>query len=203
MSIGQAVGVGDSWLHRAAARWKLLALLVFSAVLMALRSPLTLAVAAALVVLAYASTGLPHWGMGALWRQLRPLRWFVVFLVPFHVLTAGWRTMVEVVGLMVVTVAAAGLVTETTRLADMLETLTAAIRPLRHVGIDPQRPALVLALTVRAIPVIAQIAGQSMEARKARGLERSVKALVTPVVIRTIRHAERTGESLTARGFDD
>jgi biotin transport system permease protein len=34
-------------------------------------------------------------------------------------------------------------------------------------------------------------------------MERSVRAYVTPVVIRTVGYAERLGDALVARGVDD
>ncbi len=200
MSIDSAVGVGTSWLHRIPAGGKLLGLVIGSIFLVALRSPLTIAVGAAIILTLYAVSGV---GLRGLWRQVAPVRWFVAFLVPFHLWALGWQGMVENVGIMVIGVAAAGLVTETTRLTEMMAALVAAMRPLRVVGVDPDRVALVLALTLRAVPVISHIASESLDARRARGQERSIRALVTPVVIRTINHAERTGEALTARGFDD
>ena len=63
--------------------------------------------------------------------------------------------------------------------------------------------SLLLALTLRSIPVVATLAVQVQEARKARGAERSVRAFAVPLVIRTIRYADRLGEALLARGVDD
>ncbi len=56
---------------------------------------------------------------------------------------------------------------------------------------------------MRSVPVIGAAAREVADARRARGLERSVRALAVPLVVRTVRHAERTGEALAARGFDD
>ncbi len=198
--LGAAVGVGDSWLHRARAGVKLGGLVAFSAICVAFRSVPVVCAAAVVVAVLYAVSGV---GWIGLRRQVRPVLWFVVFLVPFHALASGWLEMVAFVGLLVVTVAAAGLVTETTRVSDMLDALTTAMRPLRVIGVDPQRVALVLSMTIRGIPVVHGIVAETRDARRARGLDRSTKALVTPVVIRTIRHAERTGEAMAARGFDD
>ena len=68
---------------------------------------------------------------------------------------------------------------------------------------DPDRVALVLALTVRAVPVLAGTYAQARDARRARGLERSPRALLVPLVLRTMRHADQLGEALAARGVDD
>jgi biotin transport system permease protein len=107
------------------------------------------------------------------------------------------------VGGVLVAVAAAGLVTLTTRTEALLDALVAALRPLRRAGVDPERVALVLALAVRSVPVVAGIAGEVQQARAARGAERSLRAFAVPFVIRSLRHADRLGEALEARGVDD
>lgn len=191
---------GTSWLHRAPAGGKLLGLAVATTALVLLRSPAAVAVAATGVTVLTASARL---GWRLLARQLRPLLWVVAALVPFQLWTGGWEAAVVVVGTLVVAVAAAAVVTLTTRVSAMLAVFAALARPLRPLGVDPERVALALALTVRTVPVLAATAGEVRDARRARGLERSVRALVVPLVVRTVRHADRLGEALAARGVDD
>ena len=191
---------GASWLHRVPAGWKLLGLAALTSALVAARSvPVVAAGAAALVVLVLAAR-LPA---GAVAAQLSPLRWVVLALVPFQLWVGGWRGVVVVVGSLVVAVAAAALVTLTTRVSAMLDALVAVLRRARVLGVDPERVALVLALAVRAVPVLAATAGEVRDARRARGLERSARALVVPLVVRSVRHADRLGDALAARGVDD
>jgi biotin transport system permease protein len=85
----------------------------------------------------------------------------------------------------------------------MLDALLPVLRPLRRLGVDPDRIALLLAVTIRCIPMIAGIVTTVTEARKARGLGFSVVALGAPVVIRSLRAADALGEALIARGADD
>jgi biotin transport system permease protein len=191
---------GSSWLHRAGAASKLAGLAALALGLVALRSPEAVLGGALVVVLVGATSGV---GPGAAVAVVWPLRWVVALLVPFQWWAGGWRAAVVVVGAMLVTVAAAGLVTLTTRVTDMLAVLAAALRPLRRLGVDPERVALVLALAIRTVPVLAGIAGEVRDARRARGLERSPRALLVPLAVRTVRHADRTGEALAARGLDD
>jgi biotin transport system permease protein len=113
------------------------------------------------------------------------------------------RTAVVVTGSLLLAVAAAGLVTLTTRTQDLLDAVVAALRPLRRVGVDPERVGLLLALTIRSVPVLVGLAGDVRDARRARGAERSVRAFAVPLVIRAVRHADRLGEALAARGVDD
>jgi biotin transport system permease protein len=191
---------GTSLLHRSGAGVKLLGLLAFSTVLVALKSPVTVLVGLAVVVGLY---GIGGFGVRTLAAQVWPLRWIVLLLVPFQWWTAGWQMAVTVVGTLVVAIVGAALISLTTRVTDLLDVIARLLQPARAVGVDPERVALLLALTIRAVPVIALTLQEARDARRARGLEHSTRALVTPVVVRTIRHADRVGDALAARGIDD
>jgi biotin transport system permease protein len=191
---------GTSLLHRSGAGVKLLGLLAFSTVLVALKSPVTVLVGLAVVVGLY---GIGGFGLRTLAAQVWPLRWIVLLLVPFQWWTAGWQMAVTVVGTLVVAIVGAALISLTTRVTDLLDVIARLLQPARAVGVDPERVALLLALTIRAVPVIALTLQEARDARRARGLEHSTRALVTPVVVRTIRHADRVGDALAARGIDD
>jgi len=191
---------GTSLLHRSGAGVKLLGLLIFSTVLVAWQSPVMVMVTFVLAVGLYAVGG---FGTRTLVAQVWPLRWIVLLLVPFQWWTAGWQVAAAVVGTLVVAVAGAALISLTTRVTDLLDVITCALRPARALGVDPDRVALLLALTIRAVPVIAGTLHDARDARRARGLEHSTRALVTPIVVRTIRHADRVGDALAARGIDD
>ena len=164
------------------------------------RGLVALAVAALVVVAAYLVARIP-WRVA--WAQLRPLRWLVLVLGAAQLVFSGWRLAVAVVGSLVVLVAAAALLTLTTRVSELIDTFTWLVRPLRRLGVDPDRLALLAALTVRTVPVIAGIRDEVADARRARGLERSPRALLVPLVVRTVRHADHLGEALVARGVDD
>jgi biotin transport system permease protein len=191
---------GTSALHRAPAGTKLLGLAVATTLLVALRSPWAVGAGAVLAVGGYA---LARFRPAVLLAQVRPLRWVVVALVPFQWWQGGPRAVTVIVGTMLVTVAAAALVTLTTRVLDLLDVVERAAAPLRHLGLRPDRLALLIALTLRAVPVLAATFDDVRDARRARGLEHSPRALLVPLVVRTLRHADRLGEALVARGVDD
>ncbi len=191
---------GDSFLHRASAATKLVGLLAVTTVLVLIASPWTVLAGATVVVVLGVAAGLRVRGLvGLVW----PLRWIILLLTPVQVWTAGWRSALIVVGGLVVAMSAAGLVTLTTRVADMMDTVTAGLRPLGRFGVDADRVGLVMGLAIRAVPVVARTLTECGQARRARGLERSPRALLVPFVVRTVRHAERVGEALVARGIDD
>ncbi|HEY8458195.1 MAG TPA: energy-coupling factor transporter transmembrane protein EcfT [Actinopolymorphaceae bacterium] len=191
---------GDSSLHRLPAVVKLTGLAVAGVVVLTLASPLAVAGAAVSTVVLTILARIP-------WRvaltQIRPVLWFALPLLAFQWFTAGWVRATVVVGQLLVVVALAALVTLTTRVSDMLEVFERGLRPLARLGVNPTRVGLVLALTVRCIPLVAQTYAEVREARRARGLEHSVTALVVPVVIRLLKKADALGEGLAARGLDD
>jgi biotin transport system permease protein len=179
---------------------KLLGLVAGLLVLSLARSPLAVGVGAAVVALAMVMSGL-RWR--ALAGQIRPVLVVVVLIAGFQWWLSGPSVAVAVAGTVLVAVAAAGLVTLTTRTEDLLDVIIRVLGPLRFLGIRPERISLVLALTLRSIPVLAALAGAAQQARLARGAPRSVRAFAVPLLIRSLRHADRLGEALIARGVDD
>lgn len=192
---------GTSILHRIPAGPKLVATaLVIVILTLWIRHPWQVAPALVVAVIAYAIARIPP-RLAAV--QLRPVLWMLVFVGAFQVLLAGWERAVVICGSLLVAVALAALVTLTTRTTDMLDAIVRAAHPLRHVGVDPERVGLVLVMTIRAIPLLGGVVTQVTEARKARGLGFSLRALVVPVVVGALMTAEAMGEALAARGVDD
>lgn len=192
---------GTSLLHRLSPGPKLIAMVVaILAVTILVRQPWQLVPVVAVVALAYAVARIPF---RVALAQLRPLLWVLLFIAAFQVLFTGWARAVVVCGTILVAFALAALVTLTTRVSDMLETISRALRPLRRVGVDPARAGLVLAMTLRCIPLLTGIVQQVSDARKARGLGFSLRALAVPVVVSALMTAEAMGDALAARGIDD
>ncbi|GAB3675568.1 energy-coupling factor transporter transmembrane component T family protein [Angustibacter aerolatus] len=191
---------GTSPLHRCPPGPKLLGLLLLTSLVVLLRDPAAVGAAAVVVGVAVLVARLPLRVVG---RQLWPLRWFLALLVPLQWWQGGPRSVVVVAGTLLVCVAAATVVTLTTQVSALLELLERRLEPLRRLGIRPERVALTLVLTVRAVPVVAGLLDDVRDARRARGLERSPRALLVPLVVRTVRYADRLGEALVARGVDD
>ena len=190
---------GSSWLHRLPASAKLVGLLVLLAVTLALSSLPALALMAAGTVLLYATAGLAR----AVPAQVRPMRWLMLGLLVLQTLTAGWAAAVVITGRLVVAIVLAGLVTLTTRVVDLLDVLERVLRPMRRIGVDAERVALMLALAIRAVPVVAGLAGEVRDAQQARGIAASPRTFAVPFVVRSLRHADALGEALAARGLDD
>ena len=192
---------GDSLLHRMPAGLKLL-LLIASIVTATVfvRTPLEVGVVILVVGLLFAVAAIP-WRVAV--AQLRPVVWMLLIIAVFQVLITSPARAVVVCGVLLISVALAALVTLTTRVTDMLDTVSRALGPLRRVGVDPDRIGLLLALAIRCIPLLTGIVQEVAQARKARGLQWSMTALATPVLVRALRTADAMGEALVARGVDD
>lgn len=191
---------GGSLLHRARAGHKLLVMLVAGAGSVFLDEVWQVALALTVVLVGYLVAGLP---VRTALAQLRPLVWVAGLAAVVHVVVNGWERAVVVIGVLAALVLLAALVTLTTRTTAMVDALVAACRPLRVVGVDPDRVGLVLALGVRSVPVVVGLAEEVREAQQARGLSASPRAFAVPLIVRSLRHADALGEALVARGVED
>lgn len=200
MSVIGLYSPGRSWLHRLAAGWKLAGMLLALTGLIALQHLWQLGVAAAVIATGFISARVP-WS--AMWIQLRPLRWLLLLIAVAQVVLSGWHSAGMVCGGLLISFAVATLVTLTTRVSDILDVCQQLLRPLARFGLDADRVGLVLAMTIRCIPLLTGIVDEVSQARKARGLGFSIVALVVPVVVRALRSADAMGEALIARGVDD
>jgi len=191
---------GTTWLHRLPASAKLLGLLIASIVVVAASGPIS--GAAALLV----AIGLAAWsgaGLRLLFRSVRMLVVLAAVLTAYTTWQRGWERAVEVSTDLLALVLLATVMTVTTPIDEVLDTITRALGPLRRFGLDPERVALAFALMIRAIPTTLDLARQTGDAARARGLERDPRARLVPLAIRSVAHARLTGEALDARGIAD
>ncbi|MWB98252.1 CbiQ family ECF transporter T component [Agromyces seonyuensis] len=195
---GVAAGPG-----RIPALVKLGVLAVFVSSLVALHSPVALAIAlAGVLALAGILIALRRFGWRAFAAQLGPVLWLVVPAAALNAWLAGPEAAAVLALRVLAAVGAAGIFTLSTPVPELLDAIGSLLRPFRR-WVDADRVGLVLALTIRSVPLVAGLVGAVREARKARGVERSLRALAVPVVLRTIQTAEELGEALIARGADD
>jgi biotin transport system permease protein len=191
---------GTTLWHRLSAGSKLGLLFVLGVVAVVLRGPWPA------VALLAGVLGVCVWcrmGLRVLARTLRGLALISVALAAYLAWQQGTAHAVEAIADLWTLALAATVVTSTTPLDQMLDAFVAALRPLRQLGVDPERVGLAFSLMIRAIPTTIGIAEETRDAALARGLQRSPRARLVPLVIRTIAHARATGEALDARGIGD
>lgn len=195
---------GTTWLHRLPAGAKLTGLFAIGIATLIVRGPLAsiAALAVAVALLTWAGAGKASF-LGTSLRSLRGLLVTASVLFAWQAWQSGWPRAIETVGDILALALLATVVTVTTRVDELLETITTGLRPLRRVGLDIDRVALTFALTIRAIPATLELAEETRRAAQARGLERDLRARLTPFVLRVVARAHDTGAALHARGVGD
>ncbi|MGC3992553.1 MAG: energy-coupling factor transporter transmembrane protein EcfT [Propionicimonas sp.] len=191
---------GTTWLHRLGAGGKYLILLVLTVPALAIGQPvpsLAALLASVLVVLS-ARVG---------WRRALalPLALWVLLavLAGYQVVVRRPDLAVVVCANLVTAVYASRVLTLTTPGPVLIDALVAGLRPFRLVGVDPERVGLAVAIMVRSVPLLLDTFEQVRQAARARGRERNLFALITPVVVRAVGQAQATGAALAARGLGE
>lgn len=190
---------GNSLVHRAPTLLKLLLLSLGVGVVTLLGDPRQLGVALIVVALLFIVAGVP---LKASVRQIAPILWMLLLAVPLQALLAGWLVAGLMAGRLLIAVALAALFTLTTTVTAVLEAFDTLLRPFSR-WIDTERVGLLVALTIRCIPLVTEIVQEVLEARRARGTRGTLRALAVPVIVRSLYAADALGEALAARGVDD
>ncbi|TSD64235.1 energy-coupling factor transporter transmembrane component T family protein [Aeromicrobium piscarium] len=191
---------GTTFLHRIGPGPKLAFLALWSIAVVILRGP-TASPAFLVIAIAIAA-----WSGLHLRRSLRTMRGFLLMLAlvaAFQTWQRGPEVAIAVVSSLLALFLVGLAFTATTAADDLLSTVERLVAPLRFVGIRPERIALAFALVLRALPAVLDVARETRAAARARGLDRSPRALLVPFVIRVVAHAYATGDALAARGLDD
>lgn len=190
---------GGGWLHRMPAGPKLVFLALVAAVLAALPSTWGSALTAVgAACLLYIASGV---GAAELLRQTWALRGIVVVTAAGQLLFLGPESAVANTARVVAALLVAALVPLTTPVAAMLDALERGFEPLRRVGVDPARLALLWTIALTTIPVLARLATEVRDAQRARGLRPSLARGAMPFLVLALRHADDLGDALAARGI--
>jgi biotin transport system permease protein len=192
---------GTTLVHRAPAGLKLAVLAALGVALFATARLEWVAAAFVLVV----AVGLLAARLPArvLTSQVRPLWIWLVALFGFHLLVTDPLTGLVAVLRLLTLVIAAAVVTATTRVTALVAAIEWLASPLRVFGVRPARIGLVIAMTLRFIPLVAERAARIREAQAARGADRVRLVLVVPLLVQVLRMATTVGEALDARGACD
>jgi biotin transport system permease protein len=184
--------------HAVPAGWKLAGLAVFSTLIFPEDRIGVLALATAGVALLYLAEGRRFARAGL--RQLRALLPFLLVIVVYHAATGTIPAGAVVALRLLSAVAAANLVTMTTRLEDMMAVVEAALRPLQRLGLNVGALAVAVALVVRFTPALAEKVGRLIEAWRGRSARRAGWRIVPPFLLLALDDAEHVAEAIRARG---
>ena len=142
-------------------------------------------------------------GLARAWRLPAMVWVLVAMLLGYHLLSGTPGRGVNAAAVFLVAIYVSRLLTSTTPGGELIDALIAGLRPLAVFGVSPERVGLAVAVMLRSIPVLLDSFGQVRQAAMARGRERRLFALVTPVVVRAVGHAQATGAALAARGLGE
>jgi biotin transport system permease protein len=190
---------GTSLIHRAPTLLKLFLLSLCVVLIGSSPNAWIVGGAAAGVVLLFVMARVP---VRAAVAQIAPILLILLVAVPIQGLLSGWTVAALMAGRLLVAVALAALFTMTTTVTAVLEAFQKLLRPFRRF-VDTDRVGLLVALTIRCIPLVSDIVREVLEARTARGTRGSLLSIAVPVVVRSLYAADALGEALIARGLDD
>lgn len=191
---------GRTVLHRLPVGPKVALLAVFSLVVVLVRSLPASGMCLALVLVAALVGRVP---LGAVLRALRGLAVLLVVVSAVQWWVNGLARAAETTLDLVALAVAALVLTTTTPVNALLDALVRWLRPLRRLGVDPERVALAFSLAIAALPATLALALETRDAARARGLGRHPRAYLTPFVVRVVARAHETGDALHARGLGD
>lgn len=187
----------NSWLHSLPTGSKLLALAGCSIALLNVEHIELMALAIIVSVLLYISLG-----QGG-WRHLemaKPLIPFLAFILLIHAFADTLQEGMISTSRLLVMFLIANLVTLTTRMSDMMNTLQPFFKPLQWVGLHPRSLALAVALMIRFAPVLVNVLNNLDEAWRSRGGGKQKWKLLIPLIVQGITLSDHVAEALTARG---
>lgn len=199
----------DSLVHRTPYLVKLLAMAVVGALcyLLPLAWPpgwLPLSMLLAVLLAGYFVAKLPFRTVRDPLKLLWPI---LIFLAGYQLWIRGWQDGLPIAANLVLIllscVYAAALLSLSTPVQEVLDGLSALVRPLRPLGVNEEKFALTVSVMFRSIPYLIGAYADVHDAAKARGLDRSIRAHVLPTVVATVALAQSTGEALAARGLGD
>lgn len=185
-------------LHSASPGFKLLALLVFCTLLFIFEGWWTLLPGLALVAIAF---WIARLAPRLAWQAIRPVMPILVAIFLVQLYFANIELAVFVTLRFITLILAASLVTMTTKTSEFVEAIMAA---LKHAPswVPRRQIALAFALTFRFIPRIRGHVADIRTAQAARGLDRNIRALIVPLILRTLRDADDIANAIDARSVD-
>lgn len=191
---------GTGWLFRIGVGWKYLLMLALVLPPLVVRQWWCTVAVILLTLVLFASSGIgPRRSLRLGWMM-----WVILAAVAaLHLIPGDVASAVVTAGNLLLAIIGARLVALTTPTSEILDAVVSALAPLRHIGVNPERVALTVALMIRSIPHIIGLVDEARDAARARGVSRNIVAVLFPVILGTVAHAERTGEAMGARGLGE
>lgn len=178
----------------------MLALLMGAAAVVAVNRPAVSGALLVAVVVAVLGAGVPP---RVLVRQAKPLVIVIAVLAGFQALIGRPEEGLVASTRLLAVAALALAVTLTTRPTAMVDWLERTLRRLHVRPVRVFRIGLTVGLALRSLDHLGVVSRRVLDARRARGLGRNLRAFAVPTVVAAARFAHGVGEALEARGIVD
>lgn len=189
---------GSSIVHRAAPALKIVVLAVYCSVVFVFERWEWLAASCVLLLLGY-------WAAGLGWRQIlqgiRPAIPILAAIFIFQWFIIERSLAVFILIRFACLILAAHLVTVTTRSSEFVDGIMRLMRFAPR-WVPAAQIALAISLALRFIPMIRAIFDEVRMAQRARGLDKSLLALLVPLIVRTLKSGDQISEAIRARSPD-
>lgn len=184
-------------MHRASAGFKMLLLLAAVVSAVVISDPVTAVGIAAACLLLLLSAVPPA---GPTIRGLLLIAIMAAVTVSYQVWIGAYARAIDTAADIIAISALALAITCSTPMEHILDLISRLARPLRRI-LPPETLGLMFAMTLRAIPEAARILVEARTAARARGMERSPRAVLIPAATRSVGFALQLGQALHARGI--
>ena len=213
----------DSPLHRADARSKIIATLIYSISVFVLHEPLTIGILTLFTAAAVFISNVP---IRAMLKGLKPLRWFILFTVVMSIFTSdgstlwqwqifritdnGIKTAVMLSLKFLLLVSGTSLMTLTTPPIALTDGLARLMKPLKLIKLPVDDIAMMISITLRFIPIFAGEAEKISKAQRARGASfkekgfgkiKAILPMTVPLFISVLRKSEELALAMDARCY--
>jgi len=189
---------GNSAVHRAPPALKIVGLAVYCSVVFIFERWEWLAAASGLLMLGYLAAGL---GWSQLLQGIRPTIPVLAAIFIFQWLIIDLSLAVFIFIRFSCLILAAHLVTATTRSSEFVEGIMRLLRSAPR-WVPAAQIALAISLALRFIPMIRTLFEEVRMAQRARGLDKSLLALLVPLIVRILKSGDQVSEAIRARSPD-
>jgi biotin transport system permease protein len=184
-------------LHNSSVGFKLTLLVIALVLVIVMDDPITsIGIAVACLLLLLSTAPPPKTTL----RGLAVIFVMAGLTVVFQLWRQEWERAIDTAADIIAISALALAITCSTPMEEVLDAISKLARPVRRI-LPPETIGLMFAMTLRAIPEAARLLVEARTAARARGMERSPRAVLIPAATRSVGFALQLGQALHARGI--
>lgn len=193
--IGDTYIFRDSCVHRASPGSKILSLIALCTFVALTGSWPTLAGVSVGVALLYRIAGMT---ISEALSSILSMLWIFLAVFAAHAILNGVDVASLAVARLILLIAAASLVTMTTKTSEFVDGLLVSLRWAPR-WIPADQVALALSLALRLIPLTRLTLDEVRVAQRARQMDGNIKALIVPLIVRSLKRGDELAEAIRAR----